>query len=278
MSGIPDEMSYGPSDPENPQRSNPMDIDGPEVSEEAMSMPSALDPAATTTTWPSWTGMEPPSAIPASLSPSTGAGAGAGPGLMGQPTLQQQRPSQTLEYSNNPFFTSGHNYSRPDIPLTQPGPRSGTNTGTPPNQDLATIPPPPPVTTSTPHPSHPGPAPKVAIPRAAGSDSVSHRRRRSVRACEPCRQRKIKCEGNRPVCRQCVESHITCQYLDVKRVREQKQLGVLGRKVDRYEDLLKELEPEVDTGSAKKIRRALKVCYPVHLFFFFLFHGRRSMN
>lgn len=56
-----------------------------------------------------------------------------------------------------------------------------------------------------------------------------------------------------------------CQYLDVKRVREQKQLEVLGRKVGRYEELLKELETEVDTGSAKKIRKVLKVCYLIQI-------------
>lgn len=160
------------------------------------------------------------------------------------------------------------NYSHLDGPVIQSTPESGT--GTSPIQDLATIPPQPSqasrtTTTTTPLPPHLRPAPKVAIPRATSSDSTPHRRRRSPRACEPCRQQKIKCEGNRPVCRQCVENQITCQYLDVKRVREQKLLRVLQRKVDRYEDLLKELEPEVDTGSAKKIRRALKVCYLIQL-------------
>ena len=215
MSRIP-EINY--NDPENPQHTSPVDID----------LPSAPQPAATTTTWPSLaTNLHIP------------------------------------EYSHNPFLTPGYNYARyeigPDV-RTRTGTGTGTGTGASPTQDLTGIPPP-----GYPHPQAqaiPGPIPKVAIPRAAGSSGISSRshRRRSPRACEPCRQRKIKCEGTWPACRQCVESHITCLYQDVKRVREQKELGVLGRKVERYEGLLRELEPEVKTGLARRIRRVLKVC------------------
>lgn len=219
MSRIPKSNYY---DPENPQHTRPMDID----------LPSAPQPAAATTTWPS---------------------------LATDPHIP--------EYSHHPFLTPGYNYAGyetgPDIRTrtgTGTGAGAGTGTGTAPTQDLTGIPPP-----GYPHPQAqaiPGPAPKVAIPRAAGSSDISNRsrRRRSPRACEPCRQRKIKCEGTRPACRQCVESHITCLYQDVKRVREQKELGVLGRKVERYEGLLRELEPEVKTGLARRIRRVLKVC------------------
>lgn len=232
MARIP-EINY--NDPGNPQHSSPVDID----------LPSAPQPAATTTSWPSL-------------------------------ATDQQIP----EYSHHPFLTPGYNshYETGPGPAPDIRTRTGTGTGTSPTQDLTGIPPPPPLAPAPPgqpappetHPIHaihphalPGPAPKVPIPRvsaAAGSSDIPSRRRRSPRACEPCRQRKIKCEGTRPACRQCVESHITCQYQDVKRVREQKQLGMLGRKVDRYEGLLRELEPEVETGLARKIRRVLKVC------------------
>lgn len=40
-------------------------------------------------------------------------------------------------------------------------------------------------------------------------------------------------------------------------MREQKHLKILARKVDRHESLLRELEPEDDTGNAK----VLEVCY-----------------
>ncbi|OQE26999.1 hypothetical protein PENFLA_c006G05756 [Penicillium flavigenum] len=100
--------------------------------------------------------------------------------------------------------------------------------------------------------------PKVAIPRLAGSDPFIPGRRRSARACEPCRQRKIKCDGIRPSCGQCAYHNHSCSYEDVKRVRDQKRLGSLIKRVDTYEALLRELETEVDLPTARKIKKALK--------------------
>lgn len=110
------------------------------------------------------------------------------------------------------------------------------------------------------HIAQPVPAstPKVAIPRLAGSDFTPGRRR-SARACEPCRQRKIKCDGIRPSCGQCAYQNHSCSYEDVKRVRDQKRLGSLIKRVDTYEALLRELETEVDLPTARKIKKALKV-------------------
>ncbi|KAJ5177378.1 uncharacterized protein N7500_000077 [Penicillium coprophilum] len=105
-----------------------------------------------------------------------------------------------------------------------------------------------------------GSTPKVAIPRLASSDALLHGRRRSARACEPCRQRKIKCDGIRPLCGQCVYHNHTCSYEDVKRVRDQKRLGSLVKRVDTYEALLRDLEVEADPPTARKIKKALKVC------------------
>ncbi|EAU38568.1 predicted protein [Aspergillus terreus NIH2624] len=99
--------------------------------------------------------------------------------------------------------------------------------------------------------------PKVAIPRAT-SISTHSQRRRSARACEPCRQRKIKCDGNKPACRQCLDQNVQCHYVDVKRVRDQKQLSVLTRKVHRYEKLLGEIEHESEGMVARRIRRTLR--------------------
>ncbi|KAJ5288286.1 hypothetical protein N7508_011061 [Penicillium antarcticum] len=103
-----------------------------------------------------------------------------------------------------------------------------------------------------------GSAQKVAIPRLAGSEAGFGGRRRSARACEPCRQRKIKCDGQRPSCRQCVYYSQLCSYEDVKRVRDQKRLGTLAKRVDAYEALLRELEGEVDLPTARQIRKALQ--------------------
>ena len=99
---------------------------------------------------------------------------------------------------------------------------------------------------------------KVASPRLAAS-SAFRGRRRSARACESCRQRKIKCDGSRPTCGQCVYHNNQCVYEDVKRVRDQKKLDLLTQRVGRYESLLRRLEGEVEPLTARKIRKELKV-------------------
>ncbi|GLA31635.1 hypothetical protein AnigIFM63326_010315 [Aspergillus niger] len=102
-----------------------------------------------------------------------------------------------------------------------------------------------------------GSAGKIPIPRTTSASSQSQRRR-SARACEPCRQRKIKCDGNKPVCRQCIDHNVSCFFVDIKRVRDQKQLGLLGRKVEKYENFLQDLEKEVDGNVARCIRKVLR--------------------
>ncbi|KAL2864938.1 transcription factor domain-containing protein [Aspergillus lucknowensis] len=99
-------------------------------------------------------------------------------------------------------------------------------------------------------------APKIPIPRATTTKSSSQRQR-SARACEPCRQRKVKCDGARPECRKCREQGMSCSYIDIKRIRDQKQLGVLSRKVERYEKLLRHLESDSDQITARRIKKAL---------------------
>ena len=72
-------------------------------------------------------------------------------------------------------------------------------------------------------------AAKVAIPRlkrsidASGDDaSRGGGRHRVTHACEPCRHRKTKCSGERPICRHCADFKITCFYADGKRDRAKK--------------------------------------------------------
>jgi hypothetical protein len=57
---------------------------------------------------------------------------------------------------------------------------------------------------------------KVAIPRSVSSTAVPTRGRVS-RACENCREQKVKCSGHRPSCQRCQESGIQCSYGDRKR-------------------------------------------------------------
>jgi hypothetical protein len=81
---------------------------------------------------------------------------------------------------------------------------------------------------STPSDSHRPKAAKIAIPRLkkpAGTVSNPARssgRHRVNHACEPCRQRKTKCSGERPVCAHCQDFKIACFYADGKRDRAKK--------------------------------------------------------
>jgi hypothetical protein len=54
---------------------------------------------------------------------------------------------------------------------------------------------------------------KVAIPRQRSRVGPRYTRR-VAKACESCRQRKTKCSGDTPVCRQCRELAVRCQYPD----------------------------------------------------------------
>ena len=45
---------------------------------------------------------------------------------------------------------------------------------------------------------------------------------RVAQACDPCRQRKTKCHGEKPVCRHCQELNIECYYGEVRRDKERK--------------------------------------------------------
>lgn len=67
---------------------------------------------------------------------------------------------------------------------------------------------------------------KIAIPRLpreidnASANSIE--KSRVSHACEPCRQRKTKCSGERPVCKHCEDFQINCVYADGKRDRTKK--------------------------------------------------------
>lgn len=59
-------------------------------------------------------------------------------------------------------------------------------------------------------------------PSAAGSTNGENNKHRVTHACEPCRQRKTKCSGERPVCKHCEDFNISCTYEDGKRDRTRK--------------------------------------------------------
>lgn len=73
---------------------------------------------------------------------------------------------------------------------------------------------------------------KVPIPRQRSGVEVRYTRR-VAKACESCRQRKTKCSGDTPVCRQCRELRISCHYPDGMREKTKRYRTIL-----RSDDLL----------------------------------------
>ena len=75
---------------------------------------------------------------------------------------------------------------------------------------------------------------KVAIPRlrrnsedqSLSKGSAAMDKNRVAHACEPCRQRKTKCSGERPACQHCEDFKLHCVYADGKRDRTIKRVLV----------------------------------------------------
>ncbi|KAL9047161.1 MAG: hypothetical protein Q9214_000199 [Letrouitia sp. 1 TL-2023] len=88
-----------------------------------------------------------------------------------------------------------------------------------------------------------------------GKQRVSH-------ACEPCRQRKTKCSGERPVCKHCEDFNITCGYADGKRDRTRKEYNSMASKVATYERLLKDISTRSNEVDRMAIRNALEYEQP----------------
>ncbi|CAI7658084.1 unnamed protein product [Penicillium pancosmium] len=108
---------------------------------------------------------------------------------------------------------------------------------------------------STSRPSSTGPA-KVAIPRSRSGIAPRYGRR-VPRACESCRSRKTKCSGDTPVCRQCRELRISCQYPVGWKEKTKKQVEWLSEKTVDYENLLKDLGSLVESKTADRIKSLL---------------------
>ena len=123
------------------------------------------------------------------------------------PAVKQRRPASSIS-------TTGHQ-TRPSQPQPSPyAPTAPPPTYAPPHQD----------STQSQIMS------KVAIPRLSrnGDDQspsrgpVASDKNRVAHACEPCRQRKTKCSGERPRCQHCEDFKLPCAYADGKRDRTRK--------------------------------------------------------
>ncbi|GAD94035.1 fungal specific transcription factor [Paecilomyces variotii No. 5] len=99
---------------------------------------------------------------------------------------------------------------------------------------------------------------KVAISRISTSRPAPQHHQRATRACELCRQRKIKCSADHPSCRQCLDLNHNCVYMKGKKAQEEKKLTLLTQKVEQYEKLLSDISKEVRGHLARRIGRILK--------------------
>ncbi|KAL2815083.1 fungal-specific transcription factor domain-containing protein [Aspergillus cavernicola] len=97
---------------------------------------------------------------------------------------------------------------------------------------------------------------KIAIPRSANSNAIPNRGRVS-RACETCRDQKVKCTGQRPACQRCQELGIQCSYGDRKREKLARRLSGLSARVQSFETLLQNIYPNLDSMSAQCVEQIL---------------------
>ncbi|KAF9890106.1 hypothetical protein FE257_006267 [Aspergillus nanangensis] len=81
---------------------------------------------------------------------------------------------------------------------------------------------------------------KIAIPRL-NTRRHAIQRPRTSRACVPCHDRKAKCDGRRPTCRQCLGLEIECSWAWSKREREDWELESARSRIHTYEALLGEI-------------------------------------
>jgi hypothetical protein len=101
---------------------------------------------------------------------------------------------------------------------------------------------------------------KLPIPRLRRERRESSGRRTS-QACDSCRQRKIKCDGNRPTCSLCHAQGLdNCFYSDAKAVRQQRELELMKRKIENYEEMFRNILGELEVSTADQVAKALKVC------------------
>ncbi|OJD16473.1 hypothetical protein AJ78_03372 [Emergomyces pasteurianus Ep9510] len=102
---------------------------------------------------------------------------------------------------------------------------------------------------------------KIAIPRlqrpGQSQPSPTGERQRVSHACDPCRKRKSKCDGLRPVCSRCRDQEVTCVYLDGKREKLKRYTKNNAAKVAAYEKLLCDILPHQKPDIQQTIRNTL---------------------
>lgn len=130
-----------------------------------------------------------------------------------------------------------------------------------------------------------GPDKKVAIQRLRGGAAKEvtengDRKARSKQACEPCRQKKTKCNEERPTCGHCLELNIECHYSSGKENKEKRyvrpgssidrsrmltcrrccrRFNELAEKLDACQKLLVHISPQLQSTEQALIQQTLNL-------------------
>ncbi|ODQ53077.1 hypothetical protein SAICODRAFT_25572 [Saitoella complicata NRRL Y-17804] len=88
---------------------------------------------------------------------------------------------------------------------------------------------------------------------------LPEQRIRVAKACESCRQRRVKCSGDRPACQHCRTYGFECKYeLSRKRNRAQDEITELRQINTTYQQLLRNILPHLPQGPASAVTEALR--------------------
>ncbi|KAJ9133165.1 hypothetical protein NKR23_g10932 [Pleurostoma richardsiae] len=84
-------------------------------------------------------------------------------------------------------------------------------------------------------------------------------RSRVSAACEPCRRKKVKCDGERPACGHCTSRDDVCEFrtdpMETHGAARRRKATQLERKCDMYEELLEVLRTGEETEAVELLRR-----------------------
>jgi hypothetical protein len=99
---------------------------------------------------------------------------------------------------------------------------------------------------------------KVAIPRISRKPPLA-KRQRVARACDACRQIKLRCNGQRPACEYCSAIGSPCLYSASKREARQIDLQRLEERVQDYESVLGDVLLHCPQKNLKPILKLISV-------------------
>ena len=152
---------------------------------------------------------------------------------------------------------------RPDRPVSLPTPLFSTQTL------CYTKQPPPAMPTGTATPRYrtllPAPLPESVGSDARAGKSTPGRRQVTRIACEPCRIKKMKCDGTRPACNRCVSGDTDCVFdgePDVTRAMGLKRKNTaLQQRLAVFEDIFEMLATRPQAESLAVLQR-LRTAFP----------------